>query len=88
MLVQVVGIRHNKGEYNGKAYDNYKLSCLLEDSHTDGWAVKDLTISLDILNTFLGVNQYKTPHDLLDKNLDVLFNEYGKVALINKHVGK
>ena len=75
------GFKHNKGEYKGKAYDNYSLFCTLpNDDGVVGESVATIKVKPDILNRRL-----PNPNDAIGCAVDFSYKQVnfdGRVSAV------
>ena len=80
MVGRVKGVRHTSGEYEGNAYDNVYLHCLVApDTATLCGELTEIFkvryITFDAVCKRLGVSV----RDLLDASIRVFYDKYGRI---------
>lgn len=77
MKFHVIGHSQKSGEYQNRAYDNTYLHVTSKKNNVTGQAAEAIKLKTPFVNTFLMENDFMTLSDLIGRDVEIGFNQYG-----------
>lgn len=83
--MKVVGVKHMTGSFNDRAYDNYYIYCVADQTDNDtsqfyGVCPQCVKVKASLLHTVVAPDKIQK---LLDREVEFLYDSYKNVALVN-----
>lgn len=83
-MKKIIGIRNNKGEFNGRPYSNYHLFVQIDSKENCvGTIVEVIKVKSPVLKEWCERNKLPDLNAALGRNIEVFYDQYKNVSVIN-----
>lgn len=82
-MKKIIGIRNNKGEYNGRSYENFTVFFQIESKENSvGTIVETHKIKPNVMAAYIQQQKLPDYRAAIGRNVELYFDQYKNVSVI------